>query len=164
MMTDKKLRDTLLKLDATEPSGAGDARQQTERILLRSKRWVWFLTGLTIFFSLLTVAAVFLLFWFFHLYLEPIVVKAFVDLGAAESATEYDSVRVGLGWLYKCWLVSLGCVALSLVTLMLTALSTVWLILASRRATIRHVNASLIEISEQLKRLTGSEKTGEPGA
>ena len=35
----------------------------------------------------------------------------------------------------------------------MAALSTVLLVLASRRATLRQINASLLEISEQLKQL-----------
>ena len=55
--------------------------------------------------------------------------------------------------MFRCWWVSLACVAGALVGLMLAGISTVWLILASRRTTIQHVNACLIEISEQLRRL-----------
>lgn len=44
-------------------------------------------------------------------------------------------------------------VAVSVAALVLAALGTVLLIHMSRRATIRQLNASLLEISEQLKRL-----------
>jgi hypothetical protein len=40
-----------------------------------------------------------------------------------------------------------------IIFLMLAAVCTVLLILLSRRATLRQVNASLVEISEQLKQL-----------
>jgi hypothetical protein len=41
----------------------------------------------------------------------------------------------------------------SIGVLALAAGSTVWLVLATRRATLRQINASLLEISEQLKQL-----------
>jgi hypothetical protein len=44
-------------------------------------------------------------------------------------------------------------VAISVAVLALAALGTVFLVFASRAATIRQVNATLVEISEQLKRL-----------
>ena len=44
-------------------------------------------------------------------------------------------------------------IAFSVAVMSLTAVFTILLIFASRRATLRQVNASLVEISEQLKQL-----------
>jgi len=49
-------------------------------------------------------------------------------------------------------------VAISVAVLALAALATVFLIFAGHAATIRRVNATLVEISERLKQL----KPGEP--
>jgi hypothetical protein len=46
-------------------------------------------------------------------------------------------------------LLVLGCI----ISLLLAAICTVLLTLLSRRATLRQINASLLEISEQLKQL-----------
>jgi len=152
-MTEKDLGKALLQLDGGSLSGTSDLRRQTERLQRHSRRWVQLLTGLTVFFSLVAAFGVFMLFWMFHYKLEPIMQKVYLDLEAPQSITEYDALAAGLGWMFRCWWVSLACVAGALVGLMLAGISSVWLILASRRATIRHVNACLIEISEQLKRL-----------
>src|SRR5436305_674956 len=54
-------------------------------------------------------------------------------------------------------------IALSVGMLALAALCTVLLVLASRRATLRQINASLITISEQLKQLRpGDPRAGTP--
>jgi hypothetical protein len=152
-MSEKDLGKALLELDAGSLSDTSDLRREAERLERHNKRWVRFVTGLTIFFSLLAAFGVFMLFWTFHYKLEPIIQQVYMDLEAPESITEYDAVAVGLGWMFRCWWVSLACVAGALVGLVLAGITTVWLILASRRVTIRHVNACLIEISEQLKRL-----------
>jgi hypothetical protein len=44
-------------------------------------------------------------------------------------------------------------IALSVAVITIAALATVVLILASRRATLRHINAGLLEIGDQLKKL-----------
>jgi ABC-type multidrug transport system fused ATPase/permease subunit len=153
IMSEKDLGKALLELDAGRLSETSDLHRETERLERYNKRWVRWLTGLTILFSLLAAFGVFMLFWVFHYKLDPIMQRVYVDLEAPETITEYDAVAVGLGWMFRCWWVSLACVAGALVGLVLAGITTVWLILASRRATIRHVNACLIEISEQLTRL-----------
>ncbi|MFZ5831414.1 MAG: hypothetical protein ACOY3P_15120 [Planctomycetota bacterium] len=152
-MSEKDLGKALLELDAGTASEPFDLRREAERFERRNRRWVQLLTGLTILFSLLAAFGVVMLFWIFHYKLEPIMVKVCTDLEAPESIAEYDAVAVGLGWMFRCWWVSLACVAAALVGLVLAGITTVWLVVASRRATIRHVNACLAEISEQLKRL-----------
>jgi hypothetical protein len=152
-MSEKDLGKALLELDAGSLSETSDLHREVERLERHNKRWVRLLTGLTILFSLLAAFGVFMLFWMFYYKLEPIMQKVYSDLEAPKSITEYDAVAVGLGWMFRCWWVSLACVAGALVGLVLAGITTVWLILASRQATIRHVNACLIEISEQLKRL-----------
>ena len=152
-MSEKDLGKALLALDAGSLSETSDRHREVERLERHNKRWVRLLTGLTILFSLLAAFGVFMLFWMFYYRLVPIMQKVYSDLEAPKSITEYDAVAVGLGWMFRCWWVSLACVAGALVGLVLAGITTVWLILASRRATIRHVNACLVEISEQLKRL-----------
>jgi type II secretory pathway pseudopilin PulG len=50
-------------------------------------------------------------------------------------------------------------VAGAIVSLLLAALFTVLLVFSSRRATLRQINVSLMEISEQLKQLRRSAPT-----
>jgi hypothetical protein len=151
-VTKRNLGKALLELDTGGLSETSNPRREFERFQHLNKRWVRLLTGLTVLFSLLAAFGVFMLFWMFHYRLEPIMQEVFADLEAPESIAQYDAVAVGLGWMFRCWWVSLACVATVLVGLVLAGISTVWLILASRRATIRHVNSCLIEICEQLKR------------
>ncbi|MCI0455931.1 MAG: hypothetical protein L0Z62_02990 [Gemmataceae bacterium] len=153
-MTEKELGKALLDLDMTAPAAAPDPRQLTRNILGRDRRRVRLLTCLSLFFWLLAVAAVGLLVWFYFMYLAPRL-NAYV-------AGRADFERDAAIWLdvgNMSVLVILGCV----VALFLAALCTVRLILVSRRATLRQINANLAEISEQLKLLRPSSARESPG-
>jgi hypothetical protein len=151
-MGNNKLADNLLKLDAANHLSESDAHQQTERILCRNRRWVFLLGGLTIFFALLAVCGFLFGCWMFYLKIFAPLSLALHQLTPHEVAAQPDLVRDNLHRLYWFWMVSLAFVAITLAALTLTALSSVWLMLASRRATIRHVNSVLTEISRQLKK------------
>jgi hypothetical protein len=156
-MGEKDLGRALLKLDATGLSGVPDDKQQTFLILDRDRRRVRFLTGLTLGVWLLATALIWLVLVKFGL-LFPQMAKLQMDaergaVTAAQREQMKDALLLGF---QKGTLV----IAFSVAVLGLAALCSVLLNLASRRATLRQINASLIEISAQLKGLQPGGRAG----
>lgn len=156
-MGEKDLGRSLLKLDATGLSGVPDATQQTWTILDRDRRRVRFLTGLTLGVWLFATALIWLvLVWFGLLFPAIAKVRKDIDRGAITAAESERMKDVLLLAFQKGTLV----IAFSVAVLGLAALCSVLLNLASRRATLRQINASLIEISAQLKGLQPGGRAG----
>jgi hypothetical protein len=149
-MSEKDLGRALLKLDATGLSGIPDDKQKTLLILDRDRRRVRFLTGLTLGVWLLSTALIWLvLVWFGLLFPAIAKVRKEIDRGTITAADRDRINDILLLAFQKGTLV----IAFSVAVLGLAALCSVLLNLASRRATLRQINASLIEISAQLKGL-----------
>ena len=151
-MTDKDLGRALLDLDARTLAGTADPREPMLRILDRDRRRVWWWSAITIAFWILTL---FMVLWMLvalallmpfeaHLRNPDEVARAGMTpelLQQAELQAHIMSRMITVG------------ITASIGVLALAAGSTVFLVLASRRATLRQINASLLEISEQLKAL-----------
>ena len=149
-MSEKELGKALLNLDALALAGVPDARQQTWQVLERDRRRVRRLTGLTVavwVLAMLLTLGVLVAFGF--LFPQYALLVHGVEQGKLTQAQGQEMLRVYLMGLQKNLLV----MALALAALALAAICTVLLVFASRRATLRQLNASLIEIAEQLKRL-----------
>src|SRR5262245_10871135 len=142
-MTEKELGRALLNLDVS-PAPTPDPRQLTQRILERDRRRIRLLASLATFFWILTAAGVVCL-CPFYLIVVPPRLRAY-QAGRAQLANDWNDWAMVGDWAAY-WL--LGCI----LALLLAAICTVLLILVSRRATLRQINASLLEISEQLKQL-----------
>jgi len=143
-MNEKELGQALLKLDMSPAQAAPDPRELTRKILARDRRRVRRLTGLAALFWVLAVAGLGLLIWQYFKSLAP-------RLGAyVEGRREFQQDAA-------VWLLignaSAGIILACIIALLLAAVCTVLLILASRRATLRQINANLVEICEQLKLL-----------
>jgi uncharacterized membrane protein len=151
-MSDKELSRALLELDARALAGAGDPREPTMRILDRDRRRVWWWSAITIAFWILALLMV----------LWMLVAMALLLPFEAHLRDPALNARVGMtpemlkqGELNAhiiSRMITVGVTA-SVGILALAAGSTVFLVLASRRATLRQINASLLEISEQLKQM-----------
>ena len=151
-MTDKDLGRALLDLDARTLAGVADPREPMLRILDRDRRRVWWWSAITIAFWILTL---FMVLWM-------LVALALLMPFEAHLRNADEVARVGMtpDMLKQAELqahimsrmITVGITA-SIGVLALAAGSTVFLVLASRRATLRQINASLLEISEQLKAL-----------
>jgi hypothetical protein len=158
-MSEKDLGKALLRLGVTELSGLPDVREQTWAILERDRRRVRRLTGLTVGAWLLATVLILNVLVAFG-FLFPRVAKLRMD---SEQGTVTQDQRERLRdehdlGLMKGTLV----IAFSVAALSFAALCTVLLNWSSRRATLRQINASLLEISEQLKLLRSSIAQG-PG-
>ncbi|HEX5104936.1 MAG TPA: hypothetical protein VFV87_14045 [Pirellulaceae bacterium] len=152
-MSENDLGRALLSLDPDKVADASDVRQQTRRILDQDRRRVWWLTALTVFLwatALLMVIGMLIAFglvfpWQAKLrdpariaQLPPQVLQE----AQSQAQIAFQMVTVGV----TC---SVGILAMA-------ALATILLVLATRRATLRQINASLLEISQQLKELRDS--------
>jgi len=149
-MSEKDLGKALLNLDAASLAAVPDTRQQTWNILARDRRRVRLLTAVTVCIWLLAALLVFGGLVGFGL-IFPQQAKLMNDLqeGKLTAAQRDESQRNLLVGFQKGTLL----IAFSVAVLSLTSVLTVLLILASRWATLRQVNAGLVEISEQLKEL-----------
>jgi hypothetical protein len=145
-MTEKDLRKALLGLDAAAIASVPDTKQITSQVLKRDRRRVRLLAALTIFLWVAAALGILLVLGA-HLVVHPAMLQTIRHSESAADRERFEHVRLMM--IDK----TTAVVAISVAVLALAALGTVFLIFASHAATIRRVNASLIEISEQLKRL-----------
>src|SRR5262249_38335546 len=150
-MNDKDLGKKLLDLDAATLSGVPDARQQTWAIVARDRRRVRLLTILALLVCLLAALLVFggLAGWYAAPFQSAAHMAHEREAGKLAPAQRDDDQRVLLLGLQKGTLL----LAFSVAVLAIFSLCAVILIVASRRATLRQVNATLVEIAEQLRQL-----------
>ena len=141
-MTEKELGRALLNLDVA--AAAPDPRQLTRQILKRDRRRIRWLASLATLFWVLTAAGIVCLCPFYVVNVAPRL-RAY-QAGRAQLANDWD-VWAMVGEWAAYWI--LACI----IALLLAAICTVVLVLLSRRATLRQINASLMEISEHLKQL-----------
>jgi hypothetical protein len=149
-MTEKELRKALLGLDSARLIAVPGAREITRKVLERDRRRVRRLAILTIALWV-TAAAGILLVLYALLALHPAKLQPMRD-DERGRVTGAERERIE----QMRWMViekTTAVVAISVATLALAALGTVFLVFAARAATIRQVNATLVEISEQLKQL-----------
>ena len=151
-MSEKELGRALLNLDSQKLAGMSDAREQTWKILERDRRRVWWLTALTVTLWAGALAMVFAMLIAFGL-LMPLQAKlrddvqlARVGLTPADRELALHKVQI----MFQ--MITVGVTA-SVGLLSFACLATVVLVVASRRATLRQINSSLLEISQQLKEL-----------
>jgi hypothetical protein len=143
-MTEKELGKALLHLDMLPTPAAPDPRQLTQKILERDRKRIRLLAGLATLFWILTAAGIVCLCPFYVMIVAPRL-RAY-QAGRAQLANDWNDWAMVGDWAAY-WI--LACI----ITLLLAAICTVLLILLSRRATLRQINASLVEISAQLKQL-----------
>jgi predicted histidine transporter YuiF (NhaC family) len=150
-MSEKELGRALLALDADKLAGAPDARQQTWKILERDRRRIWWLTALTIALWAAAVVMVLAMLVAFGL-IFPL--QAHLIQEAQQFNRMPPEVRQAAQHkaqiAFQMATVGVTC---SVGLLAFAALSTLVLLVVSRRATLRQINASLLEISQQLKEL-----------
>jgi hypothetical protein len=141
-MTEKELGKALLNLDASP--AVADPKTLTRTILGRDRRRIRLLAGVATLFWILTAAGVVC---FCPFYLQNVAprLRAY-HAGRAQLQNDWGAWATVGEW--AAYLV-LACV----ISFVLAAVSTVFLILLSRRATLRQINASLVAISEELRQL-----------
>jgi uncharacterized membrane protein YbhN (UPF0104 family) len=149
-MSESDMAKALLKVDALDLAGVPDSRQLTWKILDHDRRLVRRMTVLTLVIWLMAAGMVGFVMIAFGL-LMPMQAKIAQESEKRQITAEQ---RAAHDLIHKQTFQMLTvAIAFSVGILALAALSTVRLIFASRRATLRQVNASLVEISRQLKEL-----------
>jgi hypothetical protein len=150
-MSDKAIGKTLLNLETGASAGAPDPRQLAGKVLARERWRVRLLATLTVLLWLLAAAGVFFVLYVatWHLYPKQQQLMRDATLGKLPVEKVVERQAVHFRMIEICTQV----VAAAFVALTLAALGTVLLVLASRRATLRQINAQLAEISEQLKQM-----------
>lgn len=149
-MNEKELGKALLKADlAGEPVGSTPS-ELTKSIMARDQRRIRWLTIAAVFLWVCTAAGVALMSWLYVMLVAP-------------RLRAYAAGRAQLQNDWQDWAFFIDVIARSVwgfvVPLLLAAICTILLIFLSRRATLRQINASLAEISEQLKLLRGGSTT-----
>lgn len=149
-MNERELGRALLNLDGVTLGDTPDVRQQTWRIVERDRRRVRRLTFITIAVWLLAVALI----------LSVLVAFGFIFPREARLFEEMQERKLPTAEREKLWMMELMAfqkgtllMAFSIAILSWAAFSTVLLVFASRRATLRQINSSLLEVSEQLKQM-----------
>lgn len=158
-MNEKQLGDALLHFDATTDDGRSlaspDPRVLTANVLDRDRRRVRRLAAITALFWLLATAAVPVFFWLLWVFVHPKLERV-----AANIATQKDIPPPVLGNVVY----QMGHVILLLGTILFTTtvvasllagLSTLMLVFAARRATLRQINANLAQVAQDVRLLQG---------
>jgi hypothetical protein len=149
-MSEKELGRALLELSAFDLAGLPDVRKQTEKVLDRDRRRMRWLTVFTVLAWLAAFAMVLWMLVAFGL-LFPKQAKLQMDLADGKiSVAAAQGIQAANQIAFQ--MITVGVTA-SVGLLGLAALLTILLVLASRRATLRQINANLLVISEQLKEL-----------
>ncbi len=153
-MTEKNLADALVNLDSAQGSAPSDSHAQAQRVIVRDRWRVRILANVTIFFAVLAAAAIIMFFYGFYYYIYPkfpLSLNHVAPMSPLERTEALSAARFEAFYWAQLW--SIWLTTAALVTLLAAGLCTVWLTMVSRRATLRQVNASLLEISEQLRQL-----------
>ena len=148
-MTEKELRKALLGLDSTRLTAVPDAQQITRKVLERDRRRVRLLAVLTIVLWVTAASGILVVLYALLAVHPERGIAQDAERGRVTSAERERIEHVRLMMIEK----TTAVVAISVAVLALAALGTVFLVFAARAATIRQVNATLVEISEQLKLL-----------
>jgi hypothetical protein len=140
-----------LKLDSTQLAASTDTRELTWKILDQDRRRVrrWVIVAVVLW--LLAATGIVGAFVAFGL-LFPAHAKAMQQAGVPEIPEKLPAEIQSLHLVLTAFLAKISfLVALSVLVLVLATLATLLVVLVSRRATLRQINANLIAISEQLR-------------
>src|SRR5262245_50711064 len=152
-MSEKELGRALLELDSHTLAGVPATREQTWKILQHDRNRVWWWTAITFTMWGLAIFMVCLMMIHFAL-IFPLQAKLHQDeelkrIGIT-TQEQRDDAQFKAQILFQMATVGLT-VAVGLTCMAI--LSSVFLNRVSRQATLRQINASLLEISNQLKEL-----------
>ena len=143
-MLDKDVGDALLRIDLTSPSTAPSA--QLDRIMLADQRRVRRWTRISVTLWVLAALGALVIFVLGGLTF-PVIAKLLMERGEGS----LESPDTPLLVLAKLTAMCLVIGSASFVTLVAAGLATVLLLIRSRSATLRQINANLVHISQQLK-------------
>jgi hypothetical protein len=141
-MNEKEFGKALLALDTTPKPSEIDPRQMARNIVQRDRRRIRLLAVLSAAFWIAATGGVVWLATMYFLTVEPRL-NAYAAGHAQLESDWKDWARAGD--------VAARSLLVCLAAMLLAAISTVVLILLSRHATLRQINATLSELSERLR-------------
>jgi hypothetical protein len=136
-MNERELADKLLRLGASELSDPPGPRELTQRVISRDRRRVTALAALALVFWLVSVVVLY------------VFMGELLGLYAQFQKAGWPAADPHAAPVYR-FLLGLSA---SVEALSFAFLVTMVLLFVSRRASLRQINANLIEISEKLERL-----------
>jgi hypothetical protein len=146
-----------LELDGRTATATIEARTLADRVLRRDRLRLRILTGATIIFSVLSALAIY---GFFHLITASIRPKVWESMDVMFKDKRITEIELAtlrlLQDILTIQMESNLVASAAVATLLLAALCTVLLILATRRATFRKIQISLVVLSEQIDALRES--------
>jgi hypothetical protein len=160
-MTEQELGKALLQAGSTENLGSLEGRRLTAATLDRDRRRIRRLGAVTLLFWLLGAGGI-----SFVLYKLSVYVPQYMAFHEEKRGTRSTEDRQSFQESYMAgFQIGMIVVACSVAVLALAGLCTFLLVLDTRRATLRQINASLTLISERLGRLQDlreQERSGQP--
>ncbi|MCE5303892.1 MAG: hypothetical protein LLF97_12400 [Planctomycetaceae bacterium] len=171
----KALVDTLLAIDSSVPTSSAEGREVAKEVLHRDRRRVRILTWTTSGLFLFTVIGLCLSACWYYLKVVPEMnglQRAISELDPQVCKLEPQpskpgplaSTAVMAAWqchiLYRILLATVGGIVALLAFMLAAAICTVLLIRATRGATLRQIQASLLALSEQFDSLQQSLQGG----
>jgi hypothetical protein len=171
----KPLVDTLLAIDSRMPTKSAEGREVAQKVLRRDRRRVRILTWMTSGLFLLMVIGICGCLYWYDMKVLPVMIHFDRDFNewAKSTTPEPDlskqspqtnlavSTAISCRVLYRIQLANLGGTMALFVVMLAAASSTVLLIRATRGATLRQIQASLLALSEQFDALQQSLQSGQ---
>ncbi len=160
----KALVDSLLAIDSRTPTSAAEVREVATKVLRRDRRRVRILTWMTIGSFLLTVLGIGGGVYWYYMKVVPTMnwhQRIMSELSPQLSNKEplgsaILTTAAACQILYKIQLANLWGIMALFTAMLAAACCTVLLIMASRRATLRQIQTSLLALSEQFDTLQRS--------
>jgi hypothetical protein len=154
-MPDNELGKALLNLGTQPPTATSDPKRMSDQVIERDRGRIRLLVGAATLLWVLAAAGVA---WLIFLYFVIVVPR--LNAYAAHRVDLQNDWSEWIRAFNSCAEILLACIA----ALLLAAISTVLLILASRRATLRQIKADLAVISNQLRGLRPEQPTQSPSS
>jgi hypothetical protein len=158
-MSEQDLGPSLLQAGTAERPGPLDGRDPTAQVLRRDRRRIRLLGGAILLLWLLGACGIVFVLYELSVYMPEYMAFSQEKAGTTsmerrQSITESYLAGFQIGFVVICC---------SAAVLALAALGTFLLVLDTRRATLRQINASLVLISERLERLQDLREQGRRG-
>jgi predicted nucleic acid-binding Zn ribbon protein len=175
----KALRDALLAIDNRMPNSSAEGREVAKEVLRRDRRRVRILTWMTMGFFLLTVIGICGSVYWYYIKVVPEMEKHQRDISFLQSQLNelepqltkpFPKASVAMTALvaahqghilYVILLITVGGIVALFALMLAAAFCTVLLIMATRRATLRQIQASLLALSEKFEALQPSLQSGQ---
>ena len=160
-MTDKELGEALLKWDSHNRASGADVREQVHKVLRRDQQRTRLLTIATVVLWFLAAIGIPLFYFLFCELVLPKFLQFMQELITHRDRVDPNVLAGAANAIFAATLrIGILTVSASVAALLLAAGGTVWLVFATRRATLREVNANLAAVAEQLRQLQPGTEAG----